>query len=138
MGPLPDESAADRTEERRRAAENRAAEATRRAEAARQSAQDARNAGNTRGATFHDHEAALHQRAAELHRQAAKLQVQHAGEIEGHRRGIDPGGLRVIAANVRRARDEAQLRSEQARTFALRARERAETIRSHRPRDADA
>jgi hypothetical protein len=133
---MTDESAVDRTEERRRAAESRAANATRRAATARTDAQKARDAGNTRGAAFHDHEAALHQRAAELHLQAARLQVQHAAELgdaAAERHGMDPTGLRAIAANVRRARDEAQLRSEQARTFAVRARERAETLRSSHP-----
>ena len=139
MGPPPDEPAVGSTEERRRAAERRAQDAHRRAAAARRSAEDARTAGNARGATFHDHEAAMHQRAAELHLHAARLQVQHAGEPESHRHGVDPGGLRLIAANVRRARDEAQLRSEQARTFAVRARERVETIQRRRAeRDAGA
>jgi hypothetical protein len=135
----PDESAATRTEERRRAAEHRAEAATRRAAVARRRAQELRNAGATRGATFHDHEAALHQRAAELHLQAARLQVQHAAELDdaAERHGMDPTGLRAIAANVRRTRDEAQLRSEQARTFAMRARERAETLRSRHPAGND-
>jgi hypothetical protein len=133
VGEMLDQAAVHRTDERRRAAEKRASEATRRAEAARRQATVARDAGNARGAAFHDHEAALHQRAAELHLQAARLQVQHAGEIEARRQALDPAGLRVIAANVRRARDDAQLRSEQARTFALRAREHAETLRSQRP-----
>ena len=131
MGQTPDDAANERTEERRRAAEKRAQEATRRASTARRQAEDARNAGNTRGAAFHDHEAAVHQRAAELHLHAARLQVQHAGELESHRHGVDPGGLRQIAADVRRAREEAQLRSERAHTFAIRARERAETLRRH-------
>lgn len=43
----------------------------------------------------------------------------------GHR-GIDEDGLRRIMTNVRRARDEAELRSQQAPMFAIRARERAQ------------
>jgi hypothetical protein len=121
------EAATGRSDERRRMAEQRAADARRRAAAARANADLARNRGNTRGAAIHDHEAAIHQRAVEIHLQAVELQQQHAMELIEvfARKGMDESSLRKITANVRRARDEAELRSEHARGYALKARERA-------------
>jgi hypothetical protein len=50
---------------------------------------------------------------------------------------MDERGLQALMANVRRARDEAGLRSEQARTHALRARERAQQLQAGGRRDRD-
>lgn len=121
-------------------AENRAEDARRRAVTARREAESARTQGNARAAAVHDNEAAVHQRAVDVHIQAVRLQKAHSRELEeifGHR-GIDARGLRLITANVRRSRDEAELRGQQARTYALRARERAQQLhaRSH-SRDGD-
>jgi hypothetical protein len=124
------DEAAERSDDRKRMAETRAGDARRRAETARQEAEKARNNGNARAAALHDHEAAIHQRAVDIHLQAVRLQEQHVEELEEvfGRTGIDARGLRLIMANVRRARNEAGLRSEQARTYALRARERAQRL----------
>lgn len=128
------EAAAGRSDDRRALAERRADGARRRASAARSHAEAARARGNARAAAVHDQEAAIHQRAVEIHQQAVRLQQEHSRELTvvfGHR-GIDEDGLRQILASVRRARDEAELRGEQARTFALRARERAQQLHIRR------
>jgi hypothetical protein len=134
------DEAAQRSDDRRRSAETRATDARRRAVIAREEAEAARTKGNARAAAVHDHEAAIHQRAVDIHLQAVRLQEAHSRELEEvfGRKGIDAEGLRLIMANVRRARDEAELRSEQARTYATRARERAQQLhaRDHR-RDPD-
>lgn len=124
------DEATSRSEARKRRAETRAQDAQRRVVVARRNADLARNRGNARAAAVHDHEAAIHQRAVEIHLQAVRLQQDHARELlDGHRRrGIDEIGLRHIISNVRRARDEAALRGEQARTYSLRARERAQRL----------
>lgn len=111
-------------------AEQRADDAGRRAAVARTNADAARSRGNARAAAAHDHEAAIHQRAVEIHLQAVQLQQQHVEELVEvfARTGIDESTLRTVMANVRRARDEAELRSEQARTYALRSRERAKQL----------
>lgn len=131
------DEAAQRSDDRKRMAETRADDARRRAATARQEAESARNHGNARAAAVHDHEAAIHQRAVDIHLQAVRTQEAHAQELVDvfGRRGIDAEGLRLIMANVRRARDEAELRSEQARTYAMRARERAQQlhVRDRRP-----
>jgi hypothetical protein len=125
------DEAAQRSDDRRRMAEGRAQNARRRAVVARREAEAARTNGNSRAAAVHDHEAAIHLRAVDIHLQAVRLQEAHAQELEevfGHK-GIDENGLRLVMSNVRRARDEAELRGEQARTYALRARDRAEQLR---------
>ena len=134
------DEATSRSEERRRRAEDRAQDAQRRAAVARRNADLARDRGNLRAAAVHDHEAVIHQRAVEIHLQAVRLQEHHARELlEGvGRRGIDETGLRHLMDNVRRARDEAELRSEQARTYSLRARAWAQQlhVRSREPGEA--
>ena len=134
------DEATTRSEERRRLAEARAQDAQRRAAVARQNADLARNRGNARAAAAHDHEAVIHQRAVDIHLQAVRMQEHHARELlEGAgRRGIDETGLRQIMATVRRARDEAELRSEQTRTYTLRARERAQRLHGRRRDPSDA
>jgi hypothetical protein len=102
---------------RKRMAENRAEDAGRRAATARREAESARHRGNSRAAAVHDNEAAVHQRAVDLHLEAVRLHEAHSRELEqmfGHR-GIDASGLWLIATNVRRSRDEAELRGRQAR-----------------------
>ena len=127
------DEATSRSEARKRRAETRAQDAQRRVVVARRNADLARNRGNARAAAVHDHEAAIHQRAVEIHLQAVRLQQDHAQELADGlgRRGIDEIGLRNIMTNVRRARDEAALRGEQARTYSLRARERAQKLHGH-------
>lgn len=124
------EEAKSRSEQRRLQAEQRADEARRRAAIARQNAEDARNRGNARAAAVHEHEAAIHQRAVEIHLQAVRLQQEHARELVDvfGRRGIAEIDLRRIVANIQRTRDEAGLRGESARTYALRARARAQQL----------
>jgi hypothetical protein len=131
------DEAAQRSDDRKRMAESRAENARRRAVVAREEADAARNKGNARAAAVHDHEAAIHLRAVDIHLQAVRMQEAHAQELLEvfGRAGIDDEGLRQLMTNVRRARDEAELRSEQARTFALRARERAEQLHARRDRD---
>lgn len=128
------EQATTRSEERRLLAEQRAAEARRRAETARAQADGARAKGDARAAASHDHEAAIHARAVDVHLQAASLQQQHARELAGAdtRKGVDEDGLRRIMATVRRGRDEAELRSEEARALAIAARERAQQLHLRR------
>jgi hypothetical protein len=132
------DEATSRSEARRRRAEDRAQEAQRRVVVARRNADLARNRGNARAAAVHDHEAAIHQRAVEIHLQAVRLQQDHAQELADGlgRRGIDGTGLRHVVSNVRRARDEAALRGEQARTYSLRARERARRLQGRGDGDA--
>ena len=132
------DEATSRSEARRRRAEDRAQDAQRRVVVARRNADLARNRGNARAAAVHDHEAAIHQRAVEIHLQAVRLQQEHARELlDGlGRGGIDETGLRHIISNVRRARDEAALRGEQARTYSLRARERAHRLQGRGDRSA--
>jgi hypothetical protein len=127
--PEPSE-ATQRSDDRKRMAEDRAENAKQRAVVARQEAEAARSHGNARAAAVHDHEVAIHLRAVDVHLQAARLQEQHAVELEEAvgRKGLDARGLRLIMTSVRRARDEAELRSEQSRTHALRARERAQQL----------
>jgi hypothetical protein len=132
------DEASERSDERRRRAEHRAQVALRRATTARRQAETARQAGNPRGASIHEHEAIVHQRAVEIHQQAAKLQQMHREELEtvfAHRGGMDVSGLRLIAENVRLARDEAEVRSQQARSFAVRARARVEKLQTDRRPD---
>jgi len=132
------DEASERSDERRQRAEHRAEAALRRASTARLQAESARKAGNARGASIHEHEAVVHQRAVEIHQQAVKLQQMHREELEtlfAHRGGIDVSGLRLIAENVRLARDEAEVRSQQARSYAVRARERVEKIQTGRRSD---
>jgi hypothetical protein len=129
------DEATARSEQRRRLAEQRADEARRRATVARTNAEAARSQGNGRAAAVHEHEAVIHQRAVEIHLQAVRLQQQHTGELmelSPRKGGVDDGSLRRIMANVRRAREDAELRSEQARTFALKARERATQLQTRR------
>ena len=128
------DAATERSEERRRLAEQRADDARRRAAVAHTNADAARKQGNSRSAAVHDHEAAIHQRAVQIHLQAVRLQQQHTKELVEAlgRTGVDETSLRQIMANVQRARDDAELRSEQARTFALKARERAQKLHGRR------
>jgi hypothetical protein len=140
MGDVADtelDEATRRSDDRRRMAESRAENARRRAAGAREEAETARNKGNTRAAAVHEREAVIHLRAVDIHLQAVRLQEAHALELVEvfGRTGIDEAGLRQLMTNVRRARDEAELRSEQARTFALRARERAAQLHLRRGGD---
>ncbi|MGN6380538.1 MAG: hypothetical protein ACTHNU_16430 [Gaiellales bacterium] len=131
------DEASARSDERRRMAEHRAEVAARRAQVAHRNADKARNEGKARAAAVHDQEAAIHQRAVDIHRHAARVQQNHRRELEGASgAGIDEDGLRLIADSVRRAREEAELRGQQARTFALRARERAARLHGEQRRDA--
>lgn len=129
--------ATQRSDDRKRMAGDRAENARRRAVLARQEAETARTRGNARAAAVHDHEAVIHLRAVDIHLQAVRLQEAHTQELVEvfGRKGIDEKGLRQLMTNVRRAQDEAVLRSEQARTFALRARERAEQLHAGRGPD---
>lgn len=124
------DEAARRSGNRKRMAEDRAENAKRRAVVARQEADTARGRGNSRAAAAHDHEVTVHLRAVDVHLQAVRLQEAHTRELAEvfGRTGIDERGLRLLMRSVRLGRDEAQLRSEQARTFALRARERAQEL----------
>jgi hypothetical protein len=128
------DEATRRSDERRALAEQRAADAMRRAATARANAGDARARGMPRAAAVHDHEAAIHQRAVAIHQQAVRLQEQHARELVDvfGRKGVNESSLRTVVANVRRAREEAELRGDQARTFAAKARERARQLQQRR------
>jgi hypothetical protein len=128
------DEATRRSDDRKRMAEDRAENAKRRAVVARQEADTARDRGNSRAAAVHDHEVAVHLRAVDVHLQAVRLQEAHTRELVevSGRTGIDERGLQQLMRNVRLARDEAQLRRVRARTFARRARERAQELHTRR------
>ena len=128
-------AATQRSDDRRRMAESRAENARRRAVVAREEAEAARNKGNPRAAAVHEHEITIHLRAVDIHLQAVRMQDAHAQELEEvfGRKGIDEAGLRQLMTNVRRSRDEAELRSAHARAHAMRARERAQELRVRHP-----